>query len=58
MTDSKHHVEEPRMVEKQIAELLEEEVRRSVLSADCLTRLVFVGRSRGRPLPSEEVHEQ
>merc|ERR1711874_765373 len=25
MTDSKHHVEEPRMVEKQIEELLEEE---------------------------------
>ena len=36
MTDSKHHVEEPRMVEKQIAELLEEEVREidSVLSPD------------------------
>ena len=27
MTDSKHNVEEPRVVEKQIEELLEEEVR-------------------------------
>ena len=30
MTDSKHSVEEPRMVEKQIEELLEEEVNKDI----------------------------
>merc|ERR1712226_1653820 len=56
MTDSKHHVEEPRMVEKQIAELLEEEAaaeadpchqRKCTSNEHCCDGMVCVDTSNG-----------
>ena len=56
MTDSKHHVEEPRMVEKQIEELLEEEAaaeqdpchqRKCTSNEHCCDGMVCVDTSNG-----------
>merc|ERR1712083_626598 len=56
MTDSKHHVEEPRMVEKQIEELLEQEAaaeedpchqRKCTSNEHCCDGMVCVDTSNG-----------
>merc|ERR1711936_971616 len=60
MTDSKHHVEEPRMVEKQIEELLEEEEaadsdpchkRKCTSNEHCCDGMVCVDASCSEPAP-------
>ena len=51
MTESKHHVQEPKVVERQIRELLEEEVGFRFIVTQLILNLLLTLGGSARPLP-------